>query len=41
MTVKEIYKELQMIEEFHADFNPNDNSRKRKQELLSMLKLTN
>ncbi len=41
MTVKEIYKELQMIDEFHSNFNPNDKSRERKKELLSMLKTTN
>ncbi len=41
MTIKEIYNELQMINEFHANFNPNNKSRERKKELLSMLKTTN
>jgi len=40
MTVKEIYKELQMIEEFHADFNPNDKSRERMRELIALLPIS-
>ena len=28
MTIKEIYKELQQIDEFHADFNPTVESKK-------------
>ena len=41
MNVKEIYRELQMIDEFHANFNPNDKSRARVIELTSLLSITN
>ena len=37
MTIKEIYRELQQIDEFHANFNPNDKSRARVIELNSLL----
>ena len=33
MTVKEIYNELQMIDEFHANFNPTCDSKSRMKEL--------
>ena len=35
--MNEIYKELQLIEEFEANFNPTPESQKRKLELLSTL----
>ena len=41
MTIKEIYRELQMIDEFHANFNPTDKSRARVIELTSLLSITN
>ena len=41
MTRQEIYKELQMIEEFHANFNPNSKSKARMNELNSLLSITN
>ena len=37
MKLKEIYKELQLIEEFEANFNPTKKSKQRKLELLSIL----
>jgi len=37
MKLKEIYKELQLIEEFESNFNPTPESQKRKLELLSIL----
>ena len=40
MTTKEIYRELQQIDEFHANFNPNDNSRARMRELISLLPIS-
>ena len=33
MNIKEIYQELQLIDEYHANFNPTDASRNRIQEL--------
>jgi len=40
MTINEIYKELQQIDEFHADFNPTVESKKRMSELISQLPVT-
>ena len=37
INLKEIYKELQLIEEFESNFNPTPESQKRKLELLSIL----
>lgn len=37
INLKEIYKELQMIEEFESNFNPTPESQNRKLELLSIL----
>ena len=41
MTIKEIYNELQMIDEFHANFNPTCESKARVIELTSLLSITN
>ena len=41
MTRQEIYKELQMIDEFHSNFNPNSKSKARMNELNSLLSITN
>jgi hypothetical protein len=41
MTIKEIYNELQMLDEFHANFNPNSKSTARMNELNSLLSITN
>ena len=41
MTTKEIYKELQQIDEFHANFNPTCESKARVIELTSLLSITN
>ena len=35
--MKEIYKELQLIEEFEANFNPTKESKERKEYLLNKL----
>ena len=35
--MKEIYKELQLIEEFEANFNPTKESKARKEYLLNKL----
>ena len=40
MTRQEIYKELQMIDEFHSNFNPNDKSCKRMRELIELLPIS-
>jgi hypothetical protein len=40
MNLKEIYRELQQIEEFHANFNPNDKSRERMRELISLIPIS-
>ena len=40
MTVKEIYKELQQIDEFHANFNPTIESKERMSKLISQLPIT-
>ena len=37
INLKEIYKELQLIEEFESNFNPTPESQNRKLELLSIL----
>jgi len=37
--MKQIYKELQEIEEFEANFNPTKESKKRKEYLLAKLAL--
>ena len=40
MTVKEIYKELQMIDEYNATFNANEGTKARMRELIAMLPLS-
>ena len=40
MSLKNIYKELQLIDEFHADFHPTVESESRKTELIEMLENT-
>ena len=40
MNLKEIYLELQQIDEFHANFNPTDKSRKRMRELIEMIPIS-
>ena len=40
MTINNIYKELQLIDEFHADFRPTIESELRKTELIEMLENT-
>jgi hypothetical protein len=40
MTVKEIYKELQMIDEYNATFNANEDTKARMRELIAMLPLS-
>ena len=35
--MKEIYKELQLIEEFEANFNPTKESKERKEYLLNKI----
>ena len=37
INLKEIYKELQLIEEFESNFNPTPETQNRKLELLSIL----
>ena len=37
MNTKEIYHELQMIDEFHANFNPTRESKSRMRLLISLL----
>ena len=41
MTVKEIYNELYLIQEFEANFNINEKSRARRKELQNMLNTLN
>ena len=36
--MNELYKELELIDEFEANFNPNEKSKKRKLEILKELK---
>jgi hypothetical protein len=40
MNLKEIYKELQMIDEFHSTFNPTDESRERMRELIALIPIS-
>ena len=40
MTVKEIYKELQIIDEFHSTFNPTDESKSRMRELIALIPIS-
>ena len=40
MNLKEIYNELQMIEEFHSTFNPTDESRSRMRELIALIPIS-
>ena len=37
MTTKEIYNELQMIDEYNATFNANEGTKARMRELIAML----
>ena len=40
MNTKEIYQELQMIDEFHSTFNPTCDSKSRMRELISLLPIS-
>ena len=40
MTVKEIYNELQQIDEFHSTFNPTDESKSRMRELIALIPIS-
>ena len=40
MNLKEIYNELQMIDEFHSTFNPTDESRSRMRELIELIPIS-
>ena len=40
MNLKEIYNELQMIDEFHSTFNPTDESRSRMRELIALIPIS-
>ena len=40
MNLNNIYAELQQIDEFHANFNPTDASRKRMRELIEMIPIS-
>ena len=40
MTTKEIYNELQQIDEFHANFNPTCDSKSRMRELIALLPIS-
>ena len=40
MTVKEIYNELQMIDEFHSIHNPTCDSKSRMSELIALLPIS-
>jgi hypothetical protein len=40
MNINNIYKELQLIDEFHADFHPTVESELRKTELIEILENT-
>ena len=40
MNINNIYKELQLIDEFHADFHPTVESELRKTELIKILENT-
>ena len=37
MSINNIYKELQLIDEFHADFHPTLDSELRKAELITLI----
>ena len=37
MNLKEIYYELQMIDEFHSTFNPTEESKSRMNELIALI----
>ena len=40
MTVKEIYNELRMIDEYNATFNANESTKARMRELIAMLPIS-
>ena len=40
MNTKEIYQELQMIDEFHSTFNPTCDSKSRMRELIALLPIS-
>ena len=40
MNLKEIYKELQKLDEFHADFIPTNESKARMRWLISLIPIT-
>jgi hypothetical protein len=40
MNLTKIYKELQQIDEFHADFNPTSESKARMRELISLIPIS-
>ena len=40
MSINNIYKELQLIDEFHSDFHPTVESESRKTELIEILENT-
>lgn len=40
MTRQEIYKELQIIDEFHSTFNPTCESKSRMRELIELLPIS-
>jgi hypothetical protein len=40
MNIKDIYQELQLIDEYHANFNPTDASRTRMRELIEMIPIS-
>ena len=40
MNLKEIYNELQMIDEFHSTFNPTYESKSRMRELIALIPIS-
>jgi len=40
MNLKEIYNELQMIDEFHSTFNPTEESKSRMRELIKLIPIS-
>jgi hypothetical protein len=40
MNLKEIYNELQMIDEFHSTFNATDESKSRMRELIALIPIS-
>jgi hypothetical protein len=40
MNLKEIYRELQQIDQFHADFHPTKESKTRMRYLISLIPIT-